>query len=111
RHVAGICRRVAAALDRGGNLLRRNLLQDSASRSPAKAGAAAASSIMVRLRQRRDSAADRPPRNGRPVRVRGRPQSGAGGGGALSRGTANGAAAWCAGSAAARGADDRGLLP
>ncbi len=88
RHVAGIRRRIAAPVDRGGDLLRRDLLQDPASRGPAKAGAAAASAAVVGLRQRRDGAADRQPRDGRAVRRRGRPQPRPRADGAVSRGLA-----------------------
>ena len=94
RHVAGIRRSVAADLDRGGDLLRRDLLQDPAPRGPAEAGAAAASAAVVGLRQRRDGAADRQPRDGRAVRRRRRPRPRPRADGAVSRRLAHGARQW-----------------
>src|SRR5215831_1720741 len=74
RYVAGVRRRFAAHLDTGGDHLRRPVLQDSAPRSPAETIAEAAPAIVVGLRQRRDSGADRQSRNGWPFRQRRRPR-------------------------------------
>ena len=93
RHVAGIRRGIAAPVDREGDLLRRNLLQNPASRGPAEAGAKPASAAVVGLRQRRDGAADRQPRDGRAVRRRGRPQPCPRADGAVPRGSAHSARA------------------
>ena len=85
-----------------------DLLQDPAPRGAAEAAAEAAPATVVGLRQRRDGAADRQPRDGRAVRRRRRPQSRPRADGALSRLAAHRAEPRLGG-AAARRADDRRL--
>ena len=90
--------------------LRRGVLPDPASGGPAEACAAPAPATVVRMRQRRDGAADGEPRDGRAVRQRRGPRPRPAADGALS-GRAAGGPGQRGRARAARRADDGRLLP